>query len=70
MSKKSSVIIGTTYDKKRLDLTLTFSNGKKYIYTPVSPVFNEYFNVCRSKGKFFNSYIKDNPAFTVAKIVS
>lgn len=70
MSRKSKVVKSFNYDESRLDLGIQFDNGKEYIYTPVSKPLAESFAESKSKGKFFNSYIKDNVAFTCMKVVS
>lgn len=66
---RSRAIMHEEYNPQRMDLRVTFENGKEYIYTPVSQDFYEMFTAARSEGKFFNDFIKHNPALTCLKVV-
>lgn len=66
---RSSTVESFNYDPSRMDLGVQFKNGKEYVYTPVSLSLASQFANAKSKGKFFNNYIKDNVAFTCMKVV-
>lgn len=66
----SRAIINEEYNPQRMDLKVTFENGKEYIYTPVSESFYNMFTNARSEGKFFNDYIKNNPALNCLKVIA
>lgn len=66
---KSTCAVLSHYDSTRLDLKVTFPSGKVYIYTPVSEDFAKKFEKAKSKGVFFNKFIKNNPALTCLKTI-
>lgn len=66
---KSKALQDHHYNPMRMDLVVQFTNGKQYVYTPVSPSLNQQFVSASSKGKFFNENIRDNIALTCMKVI-
>ena len=55
----SSVIANFDYDADRAQLTVQFVSGRVYRYFLVSPDCVTRFADAKSKGAFFNKYIRD-----------
>ena len=66
---KSTVISSILYEPARQDLTIEFKSGENYLFTPVSGEFFQKMKESKSKGKFFNSNIRNNEALTKMKIL-
>jgi len=66
---KSSVIKRMNFNNDRNDLTVEFKSGVKYVYTPVSEEFYNKLKNSTSKGRFFNSNIRNNEALTCLKFI-
>jgi hypothetical protein len=56
----SSVIFDKHYDARTRRLTITFANGRIYIYESVPPTVAVEFDAAQSKGQYFNSHIRDS----------
>jgi HTH-type transcriptional regulator/antitoxin HigA len=59
----SAAIQGATYDASNRRLTVTFVNGRRYVYERVPKSVYEAFRHASSKGKFFNRDIRDRYAY-------
>jgi hypothetical protein len=59
----SSVINAYEYDPAKHILTITFVSGKVYAYKAVPKQIYVGMRGAMSKGRYFNSYIKDLYAF-------
>ena len=55
----SSVIRDFDYDESTRRLEITFVSGKVYVYREVPPDVVSDFGAARSRGQFFNRYIRD-----------
>ncbi len=55
----SSVIRRHDYDVATRVLEITFVTGRVYVYADVPPDVYEDFRAARSKGEFFNAYLRD-----------
>ena len=55
----SSVIDSYEYDAETNVLTITFTTGRVYAYADVPPPVYEAFRFARSKGRYFNEYVRD-----------
>lgn len=55
----SSVIAGFDYDAEKSVLTVRFTTGRVYAYEDVPHRVYEAFRFARSKGRYFNEYIRD-----------
>jgi hypothetical protein len=51
----SSMISSCAYDSDTKELTVTFSNGREYIYTDVDKSIFNAMETTTSVGKYFNS---------------
>lgn len=54
----SSNILASRLNKKTNDLTITFKQGRQYLYENVNPTDYVRFEIADSQGKVFNSHIK------------
>lgn len=59
----SSVIQTFAYDEDHSRLTVTFVNGRVYEYYLVPPSVAAAFQRARSRGTFFNRFIRDRYTF-------
>jgi len=59
----SSVIRDFEYDPRRRELEITFVSGKVYLYSDVPSDVFQAFVAAKSKGQFFNKYIRDCYAY-------
>jgi hypothetical protein len=59
----SSVIRFFRYAPDTRELTVTFVNGRLYVYEGVPPDVAASFREARSKGAFFNHEIRDRYAY-------
>lgn len=59
----SSVLSYVKYDDKTNILQITFKSGKTYNYHNVDILTYNNFLIAPSKGKFFTTFIKNNPNF-------
>ncbi len=59
----SSVILKYYYDVAERVLRITFVSGSVYIYKDVPESIFDQFKKVKSKGIFFNNYIKEKFAF-------
>ena len=59
----STVIRDFAYDPRRGDLEVTFVSGRRYRYRHVPAVVVERFQRAISKGRFFNTRIRNRFAF-------
>ena len=55
----SSAIDIIAFDENRSELTVTFTTGKTYVYGLVPKRIYDDFRAARSKGKFFNTHVRD-----------
>jgi hypothetical protein len=55
----SSVISDFSYDEAKHELLVTFVTGRRYLYEDVPPEVITWLNNARSKGKYFNRFIRD-----------
>lgn len=62
----SSVILKYKYDVTGKALEITFVSGAVYMYKEIPSTVFERFRLAKSKGIFFNKYIK--PKFTFERI--
>lgn len=62
----SSVIQKYKYDASGNALELTFVSGAVYVYKKIPLAIFEHFRQAKSKGIFFNKYIK--PKFTFERV--
>ena len=56
---QSSMLLSCEYDEENKELTVTFTNGKDYVYEDVSKDIYDSLITAESVGKYFNS-IKSN----------
>jgi KTSC domain-containing protein len=56
----SSAIRAFTYNESRKQLRVTFVTGRIYLYDGVPPQVYLAFLAARSKGTFFNRFIRDH----------
>ena len=56
---QSSMLSSCEYDEENKELTVTFTNGKDYVYEDVSKNIYDSLITAESAGKYFNS-IKSN----------
>lgn len=56
---ESSVIRGAWYLSERHELDLTFTSGRRYIYSDVPMDVAEAFRDALSKGRFYNAEIRN-----------
>lgn len=54
----STTLASATYDHRQNQLQLDFRNGSRYLYSAVTPMVFRDLLSARSKGKFFNRYIR------------
>ena len=59
----SSVIRSFAYDPQAEALDVTFVSGRRYLYRAVSPEIAQALERAESKGRFFNTEIRDVFAF-------
>lgn len=59
----SSVILKYHYDEAAKVLQITFVSGSVYLYRNIPLIVFDRFRQARSKGIFFNKYIKPKFAF-------
>ena len=59
MASLSSVIRGAWYQPDRQQLDLLFTSGRRYRYTDVPAAVAEQFVAAPSKGRFYNSSIRN-----------
>lgn len=62
----SSVILKYKYDATGKALEITFVSGAVYVYKEITLTVFERFRQAKSKGIFFNKYIK--PKFTFERV--
>ena len=55
----SSVIQSFQYRPEALELEVRFVSGRRYIYFAVAEATVEELRTARSKGRYFNLYIRD-----------
>ena len=55
----SSVIQSFQYRPEALELEVRFVSGRRYIYFAVAEATAEELRTVRSKGRYFNLYIRD-----------
>lgn len=55
----STVIRAFAYDPDRSELTVTFTTGRRYLYSAVPPAAVDAFRAAFSKGRHFNRHIRD-----------
>lgn len=70
---ESSNIFSIGYNPKKNTMEITFRKrdktpGKTYSYNPVSPEGYREIMTAESKGKFFNTHIKNNSMINVKEI--
>jgi KTSC domain len=63
----STVIRGCAYDLDHRELRITFTSGRRYIYSDVPPEKFSAFTHAASRGSFFNREIRDVYAFREMK---
>lgn len=51
----SSMLIGCSYDSETKELTVTFRNGKDYVYVDVDKSIFDAMQSTTSVGRYFNS---------------
>jgi hypothetical protein len=56
----SSVIRTALYDPERELLDIVFTTGRRYLYHRVPPAEADAFRAAFSKGRYFNSHIRDS----------
>jgi KTSC domain len=56
----SAVIQSFDYRPERRELLVTFTTGRRYLYSQVPPELAEAFRLALSKGRFFNLRIRDD----------
>jgi hypothetical protein len=59
----STAIRAFNYDRERSALTITFETGRVYVYTKVPEFTFHRFARATSKGRFFNTEIRDKYRF-------
>ncbi len=59
----SAAIRSHAYDAGRNELTVTFTNGRGYVYSLVAPAVAAAFEAAKSKGAFLNAHIRDRYPF-------
>ena len=59
MHVESSAILEIEYDRVRRRLHVTFVSGQRYVYDRVSAQAHRAFVEAESKGRFFQSEIRD-----------
>lgn len=64
-SVDSSNIKSVGYDSSNQTLEVEFKNGKTYQYSPIPVDIHRFLMEANSKGAFFHSNIRNNPAFKV-----
>ena len=52
---QSSMLSAAEYDEEKKELTVTFSNGKDYIYEDVDTSIYDSLITAESAGRYFNS---------------
>ena len=55
----STVIQRFDYLPERRELLVTFTTGRRYVYSEVPPELAERFRGAFAKGRFFNAHIRD-----------
>ena len=55
----SSVIRSFEYRGESGELEITFTTGRRYLYSGIPPELAEAFRLALSKGRFFNLRIRD-----------
>jgi hypothetical protein len=63
----STAIRNIVYDATGKRLLVTFVTGRKYIYEDVPPDVHAAFRAAPSKGRFFNTEIRDRYAYQEVK---
>jgi hypothetical protein len=63
----SSVIRSYLYDPAKSELWITFVSGRRYVYADVPQDVFDAFKAAPSRGKFFNSEIRDDYSYCEAK---
>ena len=58
----SSVIRAFSYDPCRRELAVTFTTGRRYLYSDVPPHEAEAFRTAFAKGHYFNARIRHYPS--------
>ena len=61
----SSVIRSFNYDERAYRLDVQFVTGRRYSYHDVPGAIAQAMRAARSKGQFFNAYVRDH--FTVTR---
>ena len=56
----SSVIRRFSYDPETQELDVLFTTGRRYVYYDVPPEEVDAFRAAFSKGRYFNTRIRDN----------
>jgi KTSC domain len=59
----SSVIHRFAYKPETAELEITFTTGRRYIYSDVPKEVADEFRSAFSKGVFFNRYIRDSYSY-------
>jgi hypothetical protein len=59
----STVIKRFDYEPGARELLVTFTTGRRYIYSKVPPEAVECFRQATSKGRHFNAHIRDSYAY-------
>jgi KTSC domain len=55
----STAIRSFHYRAAKREMEITFTTGRRYVYLDVEPSIAEAFRMAESKGRFFNSKIRD-----------